>query len=55
MQDIYYKVKKINGDYVIMESENGVENTVAMALLPIEICEGDTVVYSNFTYSIVKK
>ena len=50
---IKYTVKKINGDYAIMTDENGIENTVAMALLPIEITEGDTVLYENFVYTIL--
>lgn len=54
MEPVKYQVIKINGDYAIMVSEDGVENTVAMALLPIEIAEGDTVLWENFEYSIIK-
>lgn len=54
MEPIQYKVLKINGDYAIMVSDKGIENTVAMALLPMEIAEGDTVLWENFEYSIVK-
>lgn len=53
MKSIKYKVIKINGDYAIMVTEDGVENTVAMALLPIEITEGDTVLWENFEYTII--
>ena len=53
MKPILYHVIKINGDYVIMETQDGVENTVAMALLPLEIAEGDTVLWENFVYSII--
>ena len=53
MEPVIYHVTKINGDYAIMVSEDGVENTVAMALLPMEIAEGDTVLWENFTYTIL--
>jgi hypothetical protein len=52
MGPIRYRVIKINGDYAIMVSEEEIENTVAMALLPMEIAEGDTVIWENFTYTI---
>lgn len=54
MEPVVYHVLKINGDYAVMKTVDGVENTVAMALLPIEITEGDTVLWENFEYSIVK-
>jgi hydrogenase maturation factor len=54
MEPVQYKVLKINGDYAIMVSDSGVENTVAMALLPMEIAEGDTVLWENFEYRILK-
>ena len=55
MEPVVYHVKKINGDYAVMVSEEGVENTVAMALLPLEITEGDTVLWENFTYTILPR
>ena len=51
---VLYSVTRINGDYAIMVTEDGVENTVAMALLPIEIAEGDKVLYEMLSYTIVK-
>ena len=39
MEPIYYTVNTINGDYAYMTSDSGVENQVAMFLLP----EGTTV------------
>lgn len=54
MESIQYKVLQIRGDYAIMITSDGIENTVAMALLPIEISEGDSVLYENMSYSIVK-
>ncbi len=53
MDSIIYKVIKINGDYAIMITDTGIENTVAMALLPMELQEGDTVLWENFEYSII--
>ncbi|MGI5959375.1 MAG: hypothetical protein ACOX60_08175 [Massiliimalia sp.] len=54
MEPVIYRVIKINGDYAIMVSEDGIENTVAMALLPIEIEEGSKVLWENFTYSMME-
>ena len=54
MEPVLYHVIKINGDYAIMKTEDGIENTVAMALLPMEIADGDTVLWENLTYSIIK-
>lgn len=54
MEPVYYTVRKINGDYAIMTSDEGIENTVAMALLPMEIAEGDRVLWENFSYTIIK-
>lgn len=39
MEPVYYTVNAIDGDYARMTSDNGVENQVAMFLLP----EGTTV------------
>lgn len=53
MQEIIYTVIKIIGDYAVLLDENGVENTVAMAFLPIEITEGCKVLYKDFSYSMM--
>lgn len=53
METIEYNVLQIRGEYAIMISSSGVENTVAMALLPIEISEGDRVIYENLSYRIL--
>lgn len=53
MSKIYYTVTKINGDYAIMISDEGIENTVAMALLPLEIDEGTRLLCENFEYTII--
>lgn len=54
MEPIYYTVTKINGDYAIMVTDDGIENTVAMALLPIDIDEKSRLVWENFEYTIMK-
>lgn len=52
MGPIYYTVKQINGDYAIMLSDDGIENTVAMALLPLETDEGMRLKWENFEYTV---
>ena len=54
MEKIIYKVVKFDGDYVVLLDQSGIENRVAMALLPLDIFEGDTVVWENFEYSVLK-
>lgn len=53
METTYYTVTKINGDYAIMISDNGIENTVARALLPMETDEGSRLLWENLEYKIV--
>ena len=53
MESVVYRVVRISGDYAMMVTEDGIENTVAMALLPIEIEEGSKVLWENFTYTIL--
>lgn len=53
MEPIFYTVKQINGDYAVLLSDSGVENTVAMALLPPETDEGMRLLWENFTYSVI--
>lgn len=53
MEPVVYRVVRISGDYAMMVTEDGIENTVAMALLPIEIEEGSKVLWENFTYTIL--
>lgn len=54
MEPVLYTVMKINGEYAVMQTDAGILNTVAMALLPIEISEGDNVIYEMLEYRIVK-
>ena len=37
METIYYTVQRLDGDYAMLVSDEGVKNTVARALLPAEI------------------
>lgn len=53
MEKVIYKVLDIRGDYAILIDEKNIQNTVAMALLPIQIDVGDTVEYENLTYTII--
>jgi len=55
MGPIIYQVIRINGDYAELLSEDGVANTVAMALLPMEIEEGGKVLWENFTYTWIEE
>lgn len=55
MEPICYTVKQINGDYAMLVSDTGVENTVAMALLPPETDEGMGLLWENFVYTVVSK
>ena len=47
-EPIYYTVQDIRGDYAILLDQNGIENTVAMALLPL----GDALIYEMLSYRI---
>ena len=51
MGPVRYIVRQIAGDYAILISEEGVENQVAMALLPPDIEEGDRLVWENLAYT----
>ncbi len=52
MEPVHYVVKQIIGDYAILVSEDGVENQVAMALLPPCIDEGDRLLWENLSYTV---
>lgn len=51
MGPIYYTVKQIAGDYAMLVSDEGVENQVALALLPPNIDEGDRLIWENLSYT----
>lgn len=53
MQTIFYTVRRIDGDYARLISDEGVENLVALALLPPETDEGTRLKWELFQYEIV--
>ena len=44
---------RIDGDYAILVSDDGIENTVARALLPLETDEGMRLLWENFVYTLI--
>lgn len=50
METTLYTVKQLDGDYAVLISEQGVENRVARALLPMEIEEGSRLICEMFSY-----
>lgn len=54
MESITYKVERIDGDYAhLVNVKNGEEMLIARALIPEEADEGDTLLWENFTYTIL--
>lgn len=53
MEPILYTVTRIDGEYAHLLSDEGVENTVAMALLPLEITEGGRLRWEAFAYTLL--
>lgn len=54
IEPVYYTVKTINGDYAYMTSDSGVENQVAMFLLPDGTDVGSRLLWENFEWSLVQ-
>ena len=54
MNEIFYTVKQISGDYAFLLSDEGIENQVAIALLPSGIEEGMRLKCFMFEYEIVE-
>lgn len=52
MERVEYTVKNIAGDYAILVTANGIENTVALFFLPLEIQIGSKVIYENLEYTM---
>ncbi len=50
---VLYTVQRIDGDYAVLISENGVQNRVARALLPMDTDEGTKLRYQWPNYEIV--
>lgn len=53
MEPVYYTVDRIDGDYAHLISDNGIENQVAMFLLPEGITVGSRLVREIFEWSLV--
>ena len=54
MEPVYYTINTINGDYAYMTSDSGVENQVAMFLLPDGVDAGSRPRRENFEWSLVQ-
>ncbi|MDL2288789.1 DUF3006 domain-containing protein [Oscillospiraceae bacterium OttesenSCG-928-F05] len=53
MEQMLCTVIKIDGDYALLLSENGVENRVARALLPPEADDGSRLLSTGFSYELL--
>lgn len=50
---ILYLVTAIDGDYAVLRTAAGVENRVAMALLPEGIDAGSQLLFEDFEYTLL--
>ena len=53
MEPVCYTVNTINGDYAYMTSDSGVENQVAMFLLPDGTDVGSRLLWENFEWTLL--
>ncbi len=53
MEPTYYTVMRIDGDYAVLISDEGIENPVALALLPAGIEEGSRLLCEMFSYQLL--
>ena len=54
MEPTYYTVTTINGDYAYMVSDSGIENQVAMFLLPDGTDIGSRLFFEDFSWTLVE-
>ena len=54
MEPVYYTVKDISGDYALLRSDGGVENTVAMFLLPEGTDVGSRLLWEMFQWTLLE-
>ncbi len=54
MEPTWYTVNTINGDYAYMTSDSGVENQVAMFLLPDGTDVGSRLLFENFEWTLAE-
>ncbi len=52
MGSAYYTVQTINGDYAYLLSDEGVENQVAMFLLPEGTDVGSRLLWEDFSWTL---
>ena len=53
MEPTYYTVTGINGDYAYLISDTGVDNQVAMFLLPEGTDVGSRLLFADFAWTLV--
>ena len=53
MEPVYYTVQTINGDYAYLVSDDGVDNQVAMSLLPVGTDVGSRLLWENFEWTLL--
>ena len=53
MEPVYYTVESVDGDYARLISDNGIENQVAMFLLPEGTTVGSRLVREIFEWSLI--
>ena len=53
MDPIHYTVTNINGDYAYMISDTGIENQVAMFLLPEGVNVGSRLLFELFEWTLL--
>ncbi len=53
MEPVYYTVESVDGDYARLISDNGIENQVAMFLLPEGTTVGSRLVRNVLEWSLV--
>lgn len=53
MEPVYYTVESVDGDYARLISDNGIENQVAMFLLPEGITDGSCLVREKFEWILI--
>ena len=54
MEPVYYTVKDISGDYALLRSDGGAENTVAMFLLPEGTDVGSRLLWEMFQWTLLE-
>ena len=53
MEATYYTVLSINGDYAYLRSDSGVDNQVAMLLLPEGVDVDRRLLWENFEWTLL--